>query len=90
MVAESADIDDRIGKLMNNTRLFKAAKNLFSQLKPLANAFDKQQGDTSNLADTREEVEELQPHKRTIQQLLDKALLPFHLVISRPTCFILI
>jgi len=48
-------IDARFAKLIGNIGLLNEAKNLHSQLQPIAKALDRLQSDTATIADACEE-----------------------------------
>ena len=74
--------EDVIVNLINNIGLYREAKNLYNQLKPISTSLDKLQGEKSNIADSCEEwmkllqldelkllqLDELKCHQIKIQQ----------------------
>lgn len=81
-----ADIEDRIAALVNDFNLYKQAKDMSAQLKPIAIALDKLQSDRATLADACHECltllvnEHLQPYPETISNRFKQAISPFHML----------
>jgi hypothetical protein len=76
--------DSPIAKLINNIGLLNEAKNLHSQLQPIAKALDRLQSDTASIADACEEwlvllqQDELKTHLTTVTKRFKEAVTEFH------------
>lgn len=80
------EIDNSIVKKIMDFNLFRNARDLAEQLRPISIAIDTCQSDTSTLADACHVWLELlnntllEPHKKTLLARFSKAILPEHLV----------
>ena len=78
--------DSRIAQLVNDFNLYKQAKDMSMQLKPIAVDLDRLQSDKSGSADACHEwlsllsCDMLKPHLKTIQARFEQAIQPFHIV----------
>lgn len=80
------DIDKCIIQKIMDYNLYRQARDLADQLRPIAEAIDRAQGDSTSLADACDiflqllDNPKLQPHKDAIQQRYKQAIQPCHLV----------
>ena len=89
ILAQHEDVIDlSIVNLINNVGLYREAKNLYDQLKPISISLDRLQGEKSNIADSCEEwmkllqLDELKCHQSKIQQRFKQAITPTHLLAN--------
>ncbi|KAI6651282.1 hypothetical protein LOD99_5430 [Oopsacas minuta] len=89
ILAQHEDVIDlSIANQINNVGLYRGAKNLYDQLKPIATSLDKLQGEKSNVAGSCEEwmkliqLDELTSHLGKIQKRFKQATTPTHFLAN--------
>ena len=84
IVHDDDGIDSNISRLVNDFNLYKQAKDLFQQLKPVATALDRLQSDKAGLADACHEWlllmenDNLKLHMSAVRKRFDQAIQAFH------------
>ena len=80
------DTDSRIAQLFNDVNLYRQAKDMSLQLKPISVALDRLQSDKCGVADACHEwlsllsCDVVKPHLKKIQARFEQAIQPFHFV----------
>ena len=81
----SSDVDITIARKINDYNIYCQVRDLYDQLKPIAEGLDRLQGDASTLADACDvwlsllNHPQLQAHRASVQKRMDEAIQPFHL-----------